>query len=131
LNVLTGSGGLISLGHAGFVAVGAYVSGILTTKAGLPFWLALPLSGFAAAAWRFAIGLPALRLKGLYLAMITMGFVFVVEYGINEAATLTGGGEGLMVNSIRFGSYKLDNDVKFYFLITPIVIFLCYFTKNF
>lgn len=130
LNLLTGNAGLISLGHGGFVAVGAYASGILVAKAGLPFIIALPLAGLIAAGFGLIIGLPALRLKGLYLAMITMGFVFVVDYIINEATTLTGGGEGLMVPAVKLGPFVVDNDLEFYFLIMSVLVFLCYFTKN-
>lgn len=130
LNILTGAGGLISLGHAGFVAIGAYASGILVTKAGLPFIVALPLSGLIAAFFGFIIGLPALRLKGLYLAMITMGFVFVVEYLILEFPSLTGGGEGLSVPPIQIGPLVVDTDMDYYFLTMPILVILCYFTKN-
>jgi len=130
LNVLTGNGGLISLGQAGFVAVGAYTSGILVSKLGLPFVFALPISCAVAGLCGLVIGLPALRLKGLYLAMITMGFVLVVEYIIGEASAITGGEEGLMAGSIKIGPYTLDTDFEYYFLIVPVCIFLCYFTKN-
>jgi len=130
LNLLTGNGGLISLAHGGFMAVGAYASGILVAKAGLPFVIALPLSGIIAAGFGLVIGLPALRLKGLYLAMITMGFVFVVEYMINKTPALTGGGEGLMVPDLKLGPWTVNTDIEFYFLIIPILVFLCYFTKN-
>jgi len=130
LNLLTGNGGLISLGQGGFVAVGAYACGILVTKLDLPFVLALPLSGLIAALCGFVIGLPALRLKGLYLAMITMGFVFVIDYIINQFSSLTGGGEGLKVPAVKIGQYALNTDLKFYSVIMPILILLCYFTKN-
>jgi branched-chain amino acid transport system permease protein len=79
LNLLTGYTGQISLGHAAFFAVGAYTSAVLTGKFGLSFWLALPASGVLAALLGIFIGLPALRLKGLYLAIATMGFGFIVE----------------------------------------------------
>jgi branched-chain amino acid transport system permease protein len=130
LNLLTGNGGLISLGHAGFVAIGAYTSGILVTKLGFPFLLSLPISALVAGLFGMVVGLPALRLKGLYLAMITMGFVFVVEYLIDEFSFLTGGEEGLMAGPIQFGSTIVDTDFGLYFLIMPIMILLCYFTRN-
>jgi branched-chain amino acid transport system permease protein len=130
LNVLTGNGGLISLGHAGFVAVGAYTSGILVSKIGLPFLVSLPISCLVAGLCGMVIGLPTLRLKGLYLAMITMGFVLVVEYIIGEASALTGGEEGLMAGPIKIGPYTMDTDFELYFLIMPMLVLLCYFTKN-
>ena len=130
LNLLTGNGGLISLGHAGFVAIGAYTSGYLVSQHGFPFLVSLPISALIAGLFGMIIGLPALRLKGLYLAMITMGFVFVVEYLIDELSFITGAEEGLMAGPIVIGSITLETDFSLYFLIMPVTILLCYFTRN-
>ncbi len=96
LNVLLGLSGQVSFGHVGFYAIGAYTVAILTTKAGWSFWAAWPLAaligGFAGA----LLALPALRVKGPYLAMITIAFGFIVEHGIVEASGLTGGQNGIM-----------------------------------
>jgi branched-chain amino acid transport system permease protein len=59
-----------------------------------------------------------------------MGFVFVIDYIVNQASSLTGGGEGLKVPTVQIGQFTLNTDLKFYFLIMPILILLCYFTKN-
>ena len=74
LNILVGYTGQISLGHAGFFAIGAYGTLSLITQAGLPFIAALPLAGFISAIFGFLLGLPALRLEGPYLAIATLGF---------------------------------------------------------
>ena len=71
--------GQISLGHAGFMAVGAYVAVILATKMGVAFWLALLAGGGAAALTGLAIGFPALRIRGIYLIILTMGFGEIVR----------------------------------------------------
>ncbi len=97
LALLTGFSGQISLGHAGFFAIGAYASALLAQKAGLPFWLAIPLAGALATAIGALIALPALRLKNLYLAIATLGFGIVTQKMIFEWRSLTGGGGGLQV----------------------------------
>jgi len=95
LNLLLGYAGQISLGHAAFFGLGAYTSGILTATCGINPWLALlaglVLSGSAA----FLIGVPALKLRGYYLAMATLGFGIIVFIILNEAQPLTGGPSGL------------------------------------
>src|SRR3954463_5170698 len=95
LNVLLGLTGQISFGHVAFYAIGAYAVGILTTKAELNFWLALPLATLIASVAGGLLALPALRAKGPYLAMITIAFGFVVEQGAVEWSALTGGWNGL------------------------------------
>src|SRR4029077_17925760 len=95
LNILVGLAGQVSLGHIGFYAIGAYATSILTLK-GLNFWLALPLSGALAGIIGAALALPALRVTGPYLAMITIAFAFIVQHGTIEWRELTGGQNGLM-----------------------------------
>ncbi len=95
LNVLIGLTGQISLGHVGFYAIGAYTAGILMLK-GVSFWLALPLAGLVTAGVGALLALPALRVSGPYLAMVTIAFAFIVEYSLVEWRSLTGGSNGLM-----------------------------------
>ena len=95
LNVLLGLSGQVSLGHVGFYAIGAYVSAILMT-AGVSFWLALPLAALIAGLIGALLALPALRVAGPYLAMITIAFAFIVQHGATEWRDLTGGANGLM-----------------------------------
>ncbi|MBI3149710.1 MAG: branched-chain amino acid ABC transporter permease [Betaproteobacteria bacterium] len=92
LNVLVGYTGQISLGHAGFFAIGAYAT-VLLAKAGVPIPLALVAAAFIAAAFGFLLGLPALRLEGPYLAVITLGFGLTVE-NIFAKAEFFGGATG-------------------------------------
>jgi branched-chain amino acid transport system ATP-binding protein len=96
LNVLLGMTGQISLGHAAFYAIGAYVVGILTTRLDLTFWTALPLAGIIAGVAGVLLAIPALRVRGPYLAMVTIAFGFVVEQGSAEWDGLTGGWNGLL-----------------------------------
>jgi ABC-type branched-subunit amino acid transport system ATPase component/ABC-type branched-subunit amino acid transport system permease subunit len=96
LNVLLGLSGQISLGHVAFYAIGAYVVGILTTKTAIGFWLALPLAGVVAGVAGVLLAVPALRVRGPYLAMVTIAFGFIVEQGAAELDWLTGGWNGLI-----------------------------------
>ena len=95
LNILVGLTGQISLGHVGFYAIGAYAVAILTLK-GVSFWIAFPLAGIIAGAVGFVLALPALRVTGPYLAMVTIAFAFIVQHGTIEWRALTGGANGLM-----------------------------------
>ncbi|HXZ02917.1 MAG TPA: branched-chain amino acid ABC transporter ATP-binding protein/permease [Stellaceae bacterium] len=96
LNVLLGLTGQVSLGHVGFYALGAYATAILTTRYGVDFWLALPIAGAVAGALGVALALPALRVAGPYLAMVTIAFGFIVQNAAIEWRSLTGGANGLM-----------------------------------
>ena len=96
LNVLMGLTGQTSIGHVGFFAIGAYTTAILTKSAGVGFWPALVAAGVLAAVVGGVLALPALRLSGPYLAMITLAFAFVIEHGATEWRGLTGGSNGIM-----------------------------------
>ncbi|MGH8618641.1 MAG: ATP-binding cassette domain-containing protein [Burkholderiales bacterium] len=96
LNVLLGLTGQVSFGHVGFYALGAYAVAALTTKTGVPFWLAWPAAVALAAAVGAGVGLAALRVSGPYLAMVTIAFGFIVEYLAIEWRSVTGGSNGLM-----------------------------------
>lgn len=95
LNVLYGLTGLVSLGQVGFFAIGAYACGILTLN-GFSFWLALPLAGLVAGVAGSLLAVPAVRMAGPFLAMVTIAFGFIVEHGAVEWRSLTGGQNGLM-----------------------------------
>jgi branched-chain amino acid transport system ATP-binding protein len=95
LNILIGLSGQISFGHIAFYAIGAYVSALLTI-AGYPLWLALPVAGIVAGLIGALLAIPALRVSGPYLAMITIAFAFVVHHSLIEWRDVTGGSNGLM-----------------------------------
>lgn len=96
LNLLLGLTGQVSFGHVGFYAIGAYAVAILTGQAGWSFWAAWPVGALIAAALGALLALPALRVKGPGLAMVTIAFGFIVEHGAVEWRGLTGGQNGLM-----------------------------------
>ena len=118
LNLLLGYAGQISLGHAAFFGLGAYTSGILTATYGVNPWLALlaglVISGLAA----FLIGIPALKLRGYYLAMATLGFGIIVYIILNQAQPLTGGPSGLSgIPSLSIAGFPLNTARRLYLLV--------------
>ncbi|MGH2969946.1 MAG: branched-chain amino acid ABC transporter permease [Solirubrobacteraceae bacterium] len=98
LNLLVGYSGQISLGHGAFFALGAYVSAILIVDVSVPYLLTLPVAGAVCAVAGFLVGLPALRLRGLYLALVTLGLAIATPQIIKRAEGLTGGTQGLTVD---------------------------------
>lgn len=117
LNILTGFTGQISLGHAAFFAIGAYGTAIISSRFQLPFWICLPASGLLAACAGLFVGIPCLRLKGLYLAMATMSFGVVVEYVVITWDNVTKGVRGISVPTITLLGYPLDSNNKLYYFL--------------
>lgn len=149
LVILTGFTGQVSLGHAGFLAIGAYTAAVLGNHLGVPFWLVLPVAGAAAAAVGLVAGPFALRLRGLYLAIITIGLVFVVNHVLRSFPELTGGVQGTSVPMLwwfdkagaadflggfraptNVGAVTLGTDVKIYFLFVVLAIFTAWCGVN-
>jgi len=116
LNLLTGYTGQISLGHAGFVAIGAYTAGILSGRLGLSWWVAWPAAGLVAALFGFLVGLPALRLTGPYLTIATLGFGIAVHQVLTNWERLSGGRMGLPVPRAMFGPASLTGEQRLYIL---------------
>ena len=130
LNLLTGYAGQISIGHAGFVAIGAYTAALLQVKAGVPFLLALPAAGLGSAGIGVLLGLPALRLSGPYLAIATLGFVVAVEQVFDKWTTLTGGFQGLKVPRPGIGPLVLADDRSLYLLVVVLVGIMTWLARN-
>ncbi|WP_413628721.1 ATP-binding cassette domain-containing protein [Herbaspirillum frisingense] len=127
LNVLIGLTGQVSFGHVGFYAVGAYTVAILTTKAGLSFWLAWPLAAVVAGALGMLLALPALRVKGPYLAMITIAFSFIIQHAIIELRDLTGGQNGIMgLAAPSFMGLQAERAIAVLGLVTAAVVLAAY-----
>ncbi len=129
VNLLVGYTGQISLGHAGFFAIGAYGTIILMTKAHFPFLLALPVSALATALFGFLLGLPALRLEGPYLSIATLGFGLTITQVIGRIEFF-GGRQGLHAPDLIIGPWHLDTDREFYFLLIPLTVILTLAARN-
>jgi branched-chain amino acid transport system permease protein len=101
LNIVVGMAGLLVLGYCAFLNVGAYTFAILCCRYGLPFWAALPLGAAAGGLFGLLLGLPSLRLRGDYLAIVTLGFGETLRYFLVNEAWLTGGPDGIPCSAIR------------------------------
>ncbi|MDN5515060.1 MAG: high-affinity branched-chain amino acid ABC transporter permease LivM [Pseudomonas sp.] len=97
LNIVVGLAGLLDLGYVGFYAVGAYSYAILSHYFGLSFWMCLPIAGMMAALFGFLLGFPVLRLRGDYLAIVTLGFGEIIRILLRNMTELTGGPNGLSI----------------------------------
>ncbi|AYC35116.1 high-affinity branched-chain amino acid ABC transporter permease LivM [Pseudomonas cavernae] len=95
LNIVVGLAGLLDLGYVGFYAVGAYTYGLLSHYYGLGFWICLPIAGLMAAFFGFILGFPVLRLRGDYLAIVTLGFGEIIRILLRNMTELTGGPNGI------------------------------------
>ena len=121
LMLLAGFTGLFSLGHAAVLGVGAYTQAVLT-NAGVPFPFALIAAGAVSAAVGVVVGLPALRVKGIYLAIATLAFGFIVEEVFARWESVTGGNAGIHVKKPAMFGLVLDTPASFYFLCLAVTV---------
>lgn len=117
LNLLTGNCGQISLCHASLMAIGAYTTALLTTRLGLTYAAALPAGTVVTTLLGASLGYPARRLSGLYLALVTLGFLEVVSIAIEEFPELTGGVRGLKLEQPELAGWPLSIGVLYYFVL--------------
>jgi branched-chain amino acid transport system permease protein len=129
LMLLAGFTGQISMGHAAFLAIGAYAETLLQAE-GLPFVISAPLSMVLAGIAGVVIGLPALRLTGIYLAIATLAFGFCVEEILARWESMTGGNSGMVVPSLKLLTDKLSDEVSFYYLCMVCVVLVCLGCRN-
>ena len=129
LNILTGYSGQVSLGHAAFMAVGAFASAALVVQLHLPFWLALPVGGLVAAIVGMIFGVPALRIKGFYLVLATLAAHFIVIFVINRSPQI-GGALGQLVPRPTFGPLVIDSDERYYYLVMAVAAIMTFLAKN-
>ncbi len=130
LNILIGYCGQLSIGHAGFMAVGAYTTAVLTGKLGFPFLAGLICSGFTAGVVGLTFGLPSVRVKGFYLAITTIAAQFIIIWIINHWAPVTGGFVGLKVPYASVGGFIFRSKASQFYLIMIIAALCILFDKN-
>jgi len=142
LNLMTGRAGLVCLGYAAFVAIGAYVVGILTLKLGVSFWPALLLAGITASLFGVVLGLPALRVKGHYLALVTIAFGLIVQELLLNFESVTGGTNGLinipspvlfgfdLSTPLNLGFISLPFQANFYYIIIVLLALSVFFVNR-
>jgi len=130
LNILTGYCGQLSIGHAGFIAVGAYTSAVLTNRLELPFLVGLICAGLVAGLVGMIFGIPSLRVKGFYLAISTIAAQFIIIWVINHWTSLTGGFNGMSVPPASIGGLIFVSQTSQFYLILAITIIVIFAAKN-
>lgn len=130
LNLLIGYTGQISMGHAGFLGIGAYASGILTAQFGWPPLLALLAGAVAAGVLAFVIARPILKLKGHYLAMATLGLGIIISIVINNETQYTGGPDGISVPAFTLAGFELAGEKAWYALVSVLLVLTAWLALN-
>jgi branched-chain amino acid transport system permease protein len=131
LNLMVGYTGQLSFAHIGLFAVGAYTSAILTTTAGLSFWITFPIAAIVAGIFGFLIGLPVLRFKTHFFAIVTLGFGEIIRLTIYNLRDLTGGPNGIYNIPFPSSIFGLDFSLRehFYYLILICAIAVVLFVR--
>ena len=123
LMLLVGFTGQVSLGHAAFLAMGAYTEAYLQAH-GWPFLLSLCSAAIVSGLTGVVVGLPALRVKGMYLAIATLAFGFIVEEAVTRTDSITGGSSGISLGALEIFGVPIDSEARFYYLSLMILV-LC------
>lgn len=130
LMLLTGYCGQISLGQAAFACVGAFISAILVSNLGMPAVISFPCAALGSVLFGLCFGLPALRIKGFYLAMSTLAAQFIIVWLVNHLPSITGGSDGMRVAKIQFFGLSFDSAIKYYYLSFAFAALSVYIAKN-
>ena len=131
LNILVGYTGQISVGHAAFMSVGAYTAANLAVHAGLPFWVTLPAGGAMAALIGAIVGVPSLRIKGLYLAIATLAGQLIIEWIINHTPAISGGAQAsIEVPRPELWGYQIKTQGQLYFFLLFFAVLAIVATLN-
>jgi len=131
LNILTGNTGQISIGQGAFMAVGAYTAANLIVRLHAPFWITIPAAGAMAALVGTIVGIPSLRIKGLYLTIATLAAQFIIEWMINHITWISGGIQATiqMPPPVLFG-YTLHSQAGFYLFLLCFAVLATIAAKN-
>ena len=130
LNILVGFTGQISLGHSAFFGFGAFMSAYLSGKHGVPVALSIPAAGIATGFLGVIVGLPAARLKGLYLAIATLASQFVLQDFFSRAEWFTGGAAGANAPPFSLFGLQLSGDRKYYYVVLFYLVVMYIFAAN-
>ncbi len=130
LNILTGYCGQLSIGHAGFIAIGAYTAAVLTNRLELPFLVGLISSGLVAGLIGVVFGIPSLRVKGFYLAISTIAAQFIIIWVINHWTSVTGGFDGISVPPASIGGITFISQTSQFYLILIVAALVIFLAKN-
>ena len=127
LQITTGYAGQINLGQAAFMGVGAYAASVVEVKAGLPFWVAVPVAGLVAALAGWLFGLTAKRIKGFYLALTTIAAQFIFHFVVlNLPSSWLGGVNGFSLEPARLGTFLFNTDRSLYYLFLVVTMMMVF-----
>ncbi|CAG9233351.1 ABC transporter [Paraburkholderia caribensis] len=121
LDIVVGYTGQVSLGHAGLFGVGTYTAGVLFIKLGMPFYVTVPMAIVVTAAFGAVLALPALRVSGPYLAMVTLAFGTIIQILINEMDFLTSGPMGIKITKPVIAGHRLD-ETQYYWVVAALLV---------
>jgi branched-chain amino acid transport system permease protein len=130
LNILTGYAGQLSLGHAAFIAVGAYTAAILASRFSLPLIITIPSAGIVTGLVGTLFGIPSLRIKGFYLILTTLAAQVIILLVIERWSEVTGGTAGLIVPPPTLGSLALTSESSLYYLNMVMLLLTTFFAFN-
>jgi len=131
LNILVGYTGQISIGHGAFMSVGAYTAANLVVHLGAPFWITIPAGGLMAASIGAVVGIPSLRIKGLYLAIATLAGQLIIEWVINHVTWISGGVQAsIQMPRPRLFGYEIATQTEMYFFLLFFVVLAVVGTMN-
>jgi branched-chain amino acid transport system permease protein len=132
IDLLTGYCGQLSLGQASFLAIGAFTTAILSQRFGMPFFVAIPVSCCAGAAVGFVVGLPALRFRGIYLAITTLAMHYAIIYVLTNYQAIVGpsASAGITVPAPSFGTFTLDSERGWFYVLLIIATLVVIFALN-
>jgi branched-chain amino acid transport system permease protein len=130
LMILTGYCGQLSVGHAAFVAVGAYTSALLVGQSGLSFWIAIPAAGIAAGLVGLIVGLTSIRLKGFYLIISTLAAHFIILYVIVHWTSITGGSFGMSAPAPKLMGINFARPGNYFYIVFVALLIATYVAKN-
>lgn len=124
LNFIVGYAGMFAFAHAAFMGIGAYASGLLTVKLQVPFLLALPAAGILTGLVGCAVGIPAIRVSGLYLAMVTMAFAEFVQWVFRHWKPVTGGADGISIPAPVIMGHAFRGELATFYIIATVAFLM-------
>src|SRR6202158_183535 len=131
LNILVGYSGQISIGHGAFMSVGAYTAANLVVHLGAPFWITIPAGGLMAALIGAVVGIPSLRIKGIYLAIATLAAQLIIEWTINHVPAISGGVQAsIQVRRASLFGMQLRTQTQLYLFLMGFVVLAIVGTSN-
>ena len=130
VNLLMGYAGQISLGHAAFLGIGSYTSGIIAGRLGLPFLAGMALAALLGGASALIIGLPALRIRGLYLTLVTLGFGLAMSSLVFRLRSVTGGYAGVSIPRPQVGTYVFIRNADLLAILVAVLVLVWVLDRN-